>query len=78
MRCLGSSSVNTFGPGVDLQPCLGHVCVFQVVQWHPDQVAFDLIKIFADIFGWHELIKNVTCLDPFRRQKGIIVIESFD
>jgi hypothetical protein len=74
----GTLSVDTFGPGIDLQPCLGHVCVFQVVQRHPHQMALDLVKPFPDILWRLESIEDVTRLYTLRRQEGIIVVKRFD
>lgn len=72
------SCINTFCPGVDLYPCLGHFRVLQIVQRHPDKVALDLIQLLADVIRRQESIKDVACLDTLWRQVGGVVVKGFN
>lgn len=41
-------------------------------------MAFDLVKLLADILWWNELVVDMPALDPPRRQVAVIVLERFD
>ena len=60
-------------------PLLGHGGVAQEIQWHPHQMALDLVEFLAHLLGRHERVVQVALLElVVPRQKGFVVVKGFD
>ena len=76
LRCL---SIHTFRPLVDLQPLLGHLRILQEIQWHPHQVALDLVELGTDLFRVGVGVVKVALLElGVFGEELFVVFEGFD
>ena len=54
------SSIDALSPTVNLHPRLGHVCILQKIQWHPDKMALHLIQFLSNVLWGKRFVIDVT------------------
>lgn len=73
--CLG---INTLRIRIDLHPPLRHLGILEEIQWHPDQMAFDLIQLLPHLGRRHVWVVQVALFDIVLGKEVLVVVEVFD